>query len=88
TQQNAALVEEAAAAAAALREQSTRLAQAVSVFRIDGEQMLAASTASVDVAPERMALPVRPVLAVNKATVRPAAAKSKMTANAGEWEEF
>jgi len=88
TQQNAALVEEAAAAAAALREQSTRLAQAVSVFRIDGEQMLAASTASVDVAPVRMAPPVRPVLSVNKTAARPAAAKSKVTANAGEWEEF
>ncbi|AWL04184.1 methyl-accepting chemotaxis protein [Massilia oculi] len=90
TQQNAALVEEAAAAAAALREQSTRLAQAVAVFRIDGEQMLAASTASVDVAPARVAPPVRPVLAANKPrpVVRPAAARSTAMANAGDWEEF
>ncbi|MGI4844635.1 MAG: methyl-accepting chemotaxis protein [Janthinobacterium lividum] len=36
TQQNAALVEEAAAAAQALREQSARLAEVVSVFRLDG----------------------------------------------------
>ncbi len=91
TQQNAALVEEAAAAAAALREQSTRLAQAVSVFRIDGEQLLAASTASVAVdAPARVAPPVRPALAASKPkpAVRPAAARSKVTADAGEWEEF
>ena len=90
TQQNAALVEEAAAAAAALREQSTRLAQAVAVFRIDGEQMLAASTASVDVAPARAAPPVRPVLAASKPrpVVRPASARSTVTADAGEWEEF
>jgi methyl-accepting chemotaxis protein len=36
TQQNAALVEESAAAAESLREQSTRLAHAVSVFQTDG----------------------------------------------------
>jgi methyl-accepting chemotaxis protein len=37
TQQNAALVEQAAAAAASLREQTGSLSQAVSVFRLDGE---------------------------------------------------
>jgi len=36
TQQNAALVEESAAAASSLREQSARLAQVVSVFKVDG----------------------------------------------------
>ncbi|WP_307729111.1 methyl-accepting chemotaxis protein [Massilia sp. IC2-476] len=36
TQQNAALVEEAAAAAQSLQEQAARLAEAVSVFRLDG----------------------------------------------------
>ena len=35
TQQNAALVEEAAAAAGSLEEQAARLAQAVRVFRLD-----------------------------------------------------
>ncbi|OYY81679.1 MAG: hypothetical protein B7Y33_01300, partial [Hydrogenophilales bacterium 16-62-9] len=35
TQQNAALVEQAAAAAESLREQAARLAEAVSVFRLD-----------------------------------------------------
>lgn len=34
TQQNAALVEEAASAAGSLKDQSTRLASAVSVFRL------------------------------------------------------
>ena len=102
TQQNAALVEEAAAAAAALREQSTRLAQAVSVFQIDGEQMLAASSASVagpvrvvpvalPATPVRQAPPARPAPAARpaaNAAVRPAARKAKVTAEAGEWEEF
>jgi methyl-accepting chemotaxis protein len=36
TQQNAALVEESAAAAESLREQASRLAQVVQIFRIDG----------------------------------------------------
>ena len=36
TQQNAALVEESAAAAEGMREQSARLAQAVSAFRLQG----------------------------------------------------
>jgi len=85
TQQNAALVEEAAAAAAALREQSTRLAQAVSVFRIDGEQLLAASSASVT-APAAQVEPAapRPALALRPAQ-RPARTK---VADAQEWEEF
>jgi methyl-accepting chemotaxis protein len=35
TQQNAALVEEAAASAAAMQDQAARLARAVSVFKLD-----------------------------------------------------
>ena len=45
TQQNAALVEEAAAAAASMQDQSSRLAEAVSVFKLDMAQM-ARSTAA------------------------------------------
>jgi methyl-accepting chemotaxis protein len=89
TQQNAALVEEAAAAAAALREQSTRLAQAVSVFRIDGEQMLAASTASVEASPAAApSSSARPALAASKPATRPVSARGKTKADAREWEEF
>jgi len=40
TQQNAALVEQAAAAAASLHEQTVNLARAVSVFQIEGEDAL------------------------------------------------
>jgi len=38
TQQNAALVEQAAAAAESLQEQATQLEQAVSVFKLNGQQ--------------------------------------------------
>ncbi|OWY27332.1 PAS domain-containing methyl-accepting chemotaxis protein [Herbaspirillum robiniae] len=46
TQQNAALVEQAAAAAENLRDQAGRLSQAVSVFKIDGGAGKAASRAA------------------------------------------
>jgi methyl-accepting chemotaxis protein len=42
TQQNAALVEEASAAAQSMQDQAAQLAQAVSVFKLDGIQGLAA----------------------------------------------
>jgi len=46
TQQNAALVEEAAAAAESLQEQARGLAQAVSIFRLAGERVQAARPAA------------------------------------------
>jgi hypothetical protein len=45
TQQNAALVEEAAAAATALQEQAEKLNQVVSFFRLDGRAAHAAAAA-------------------------------------------
>jgi methyl-accepting chemotaxis protein len=41
TQQNAALVEEAAAAAASMQDQAGKLAEVVSVFRLEREHHLA-----------------------------------------------
>ncbi|KIF83272.1 methyl-accepting chemotaxis protein [Noviherbaspirillum autotrophicum] len=83
TQQNAALVEEAAATAELLREQSGMLAQAVSVFKVGSEPAMAAlpsdrgSTALATVRPPlKTALP------------KPRAA-TKVLATAGdEWEQF
>ncbi|KAG1165391.1 hypothetical protein G6F35_018796 [Rhizopus arrhizus] len=40
TQQNAALVEEAAAAAGSLQEQAQRLAEAVAVFKINAGEVI------------------------------------------------
>jgi len=58
TQQNAALVEEAAAAATSMREQATLLAQAVAVFQIGGEQMQDASASAAASAPAPVTAPV------------------------------
>ena len=60
TQQNAALVEEAAAAATSMREQAALLAQAVAVFRIDEAQRQGVSATVAVAAPQ----PVAPVRAV------------------------
>jgi methyl-accepting chemotaxis protein len=103
TQQNAALVEEAAAASQALQEQADRLAQAVAVFKLDAAAVRAAAPAA-HAAPA--AAPVAKAAAVAKATpaARPAAlpparaatktasvapARAAARQPAGdEWEEF
>ncbi|WP_313167612.1 methyl-accepting chemotaxis protein [Massilia oculi] len=85
TQQNAALVEEAAAASASMQEQAAKLAQAVGVFRIDGEQARAA-------APQRALVATRartaPRTAPARTTAQPAASRNKSPVTSGEWEEF
>jgi methyl-accepting chemotaxis protein len=43
TQQNAALVEEAAAASQSLRDQADKLAQVVSVFKIDNNAVVSST---------------------------------------------
>jgi methyl-accepting chemotaxis protein len=48
TQQNAALVEQAAAAAASLHEQTVNLARAVSVFQIEGAEAVAGAEGERD----------------------------------------
>ncbi|MES2758227.1 MAG: methyl-accepting chemotaxis protein [Pseudomonadota bacterium] len=79
TQQNAALVEEAAAAAGSLREQAGNLAQAVSVFKLEtGHEPRAAAVRSMASAPARKQAPP-------KARIATAKAKS---AGGDQWEEF
>jgi hypothetical protein len=50
TQQNAALVEQAAAAAASLEEQAARLDAAVAEFRVEGSALARAPSQTVEVA--------------------------------------
>jgi methyl-accepting chemotaxis protein len=55
TQQNAALVEEAAAAASSLHEQTVNLAQAVAVFQIEGAAPVAVAAVAATTPAERRA---------------------------------
>ena len=59
TQQNAALVEEAAAAASSLEDQAGKLRSAVAVFQLEESGF----KAPVSAAPKRAAAPVRPAVA-------------------------
>ena len=84
TQQNAALVEEAAAASASMQEQAASLAEAVSVFRVDGAPQAAPAPARKVTPPApRKALPRAPAPAA-----RPAAKAASREAAESEWETF
>ena len=82
TQQNAALVEEAAAAAEALQQQAAQLERVVGVFKLDGVAL--ASRAAAPRAPVRK-LAARPPAPRRPALARPAAQR---TAGADQWEAF
>jgi len=81
TQQNAALVEEAAGAAGSLQEQADRLQQMVAVFTVDGAPAGAARVAPVQRASLAASAPRAAV------SVRPQA-KPVTRAAAEEWEAF
>jgi methyl-accepting chemotaxis protein len=76
TQQNAALVEEAAAAAQALQEQSSQLEQLVSTFRLAAGSACAPARTPVKQAQPRLAAAPR------------AGQRSPAAAEAAEWETF
>ncbi|MDB5918510.1 MAG: hypothetical protein JWR40_2744 [Massilia sp.] len=85
TQQNAALVEQAAAAAASMQEQSARLSEVVGVFKLN---KLAAPQQPRVAAPARAQLPpplARPARAAIASTPAP---RKAVAAGKDEWEEF
>src|SRR5450830_297021 len=92
TQQNAALVEQAAAAAQSLQEQAGRLSQAVSVFKINGMQAATAKPVSTSAPAKSVkpALPTRaPVIAAATLQARPAMlAAASMSDKGDDWEQF
>ncbi len=100
TQQNAALVEEAAAAAGSLEEQARRLKAAVATFRVEGEEASAPLASRPVAAPAAARVaPVKPaakplVKPVAKAAPLPAPARAASPASAskagddGDWETF
>lgn len=94
TQQNAALVEQAAAAAASLQDQAGNLVKVVSVFKLDGTQVLHVLPSALNTLPAK---PSAPVLARNPAPVQlasketPVIKNDKVAALAGagdDWEQF
>jgi methyl-accepting chemotaxis protein len=91
TQQNAALVEEAAAAATSMQDQAAKLAEVVSVFKLDRAHdfgAVKAPSAPAVSAPARPALPRASAPApAAKHAARPAAKPAKQTVEA-DWEEF
>jgi len=92
TQQNAALVEEAAAAAQALREQTVALNEVVGVFKLDGDAVAAQNVqpARAAMAPARLMAPAaKAPPAVRKEPVRSTvSAKTNAKVSSEEWEEF
>jgi methyl-accepting chemotaxis protein len=82
TQQNAALVEEAAAAASSMQDQAAKLAEVVSVFKLDRAHDLSAPAAApARPAPARVAAPARKAIAAKPA-------KRRTQAVEADWEEF
>jgi methyl-accepting chemotaxis protein len=96
TQQNAALVEEAAAASASMQEQAANLSRAVSVFQVDGTAQAAAvvpaaaAPRAVLAAPaQRPAAPARrPAAPARKAVAKPAVKQGAKATAEADWEEF
>jgi methyl-accepting chemotaxis protein len=90
TQQNAALVEEAAAAAMSMQEQAGGLSEVVSVFRLDDHQRDQAVPASRAENLNRPAEPVPPPRARQAiaAPLRKARTRAAVPAGGDNWESF
>ncbi|NWG86472.1 MAG: diguanylate cyclase, partial [Hydrogenophilaceae bacterium] len=86
TQQNAALVEQAAAAAESLQDQADGLAQAVSVFKIGGSSGMVAAPRHLSSAQAGGAVARAPQPA--KTTARPAVRPPASATDEDEWQEF
>jgi uncharacterized phage infection (PIP) family protein YhgE len=91
TQQNAALVEQAAAAAGSMQEQAAALAVTVGTFKLSsqGEGATVPSGRLAQVAP---VMPVAPVARSQRAVpaipARTKAPASRVADQGGDWEEF
>ncbi|MFZ6771544.1 methyl-accepting chemotaxis protein [Undibacterium sp. SXout7W] len=93
TQQNAALVEQAAAAAGSMREQANNLNHAVSIFKVDGGSAQPKSVAAPTVKPavkESSAPQKKAIKTIASSSGSSASTSSKVasTAKEDDWEEF
>ena len=90
TQQNAALVEEAAAASQSLREQAGRLEQAVAVFKLSSTWETVHASASIEASPVQQPslkkLVTKAVASRNTAKVSSAATTARAASMAGQIE--
>ena len=85
TQQNAALVEEAAAAADSMRQQSGQLAQRVAVFKVEQQSFSSASTSSTSMA----SFPTSSPRAISgPGPSKPRVSLNPMSPDEAEWEAF
>ncbi len=90
TQQNAALVEEAAAASESLDEQGKNLQRLMSFFSVDGAVETSEPVAEVKVTPKKVSTPkkAKPVAKKRKATAKPKPAPVAASQDDDEWDEF
>jgi hypothetical protein len=91
TQQNAALVEQAAAAAESMQEQSVNLAQAVAVFKLGASAVQMAPVVAMSKPPVEKKVSVsRPVTSRTQVAVaKPLSTPKRPTGGSNdEWEEF
>jgi methyl-accepting chemotaxis protein len=86
TQQNAALVEQAAAAAQSMQDQAAVLGKAVSVFKMESIQAAAVPTANN--VRNVLALAPRTPVARSANILAPRARMAGATPDGGDWEEF
>jgi methyl-accepting chemotaxis protein len=96
TQQNAALVEEAAAAAGSLQDQAGKLAQVVSVFKMNGMDaprvgtslaMVQTARMPAKVVAPKLARKAQPPKALPSSLAKPKRASAKSDVSE-EWEQF
>ena len=96
TQQNAALVEEAAAAAQSLQDQASELANVVSIFKLSSVTPVTSTRIPITPttslrSPAPKPLPIKekkPARAIKSLPTAKPAAKKSAPVDSGEWEEF
>ncbi|HEY0846680.1 MAG TPA: methyl-accepting chemotaxis protein [Noviherbaspirillum sp.] len=88
TQQNAALVEEAASAAESMQEQALRLADAVSIFRLDGAVQLSPTLATREPAKQAPAMRIVPRTGRSIAAPEQKPVGKLRPVSSDDWEEF
>jgi methyl-accepting chemotaxis protein len=88
TQQNAALVEEAAAAAESMEEQAGNLAQAVSIFKMSQQAGRAAVSRPAASKPAGLPAPRKAATVTQHPAAKPKAAKAAGGGGGDDWTEF